>query len=50
MVVQGDEAQVEAQFNPLEIVVILLQDDCMVCTEHTRGSKTILYAPDGTTR
>ena len=32
----------------LEIVLILTQDRCMVCTEHTKGSKIVLDAPDGT--
>jgi hypothetical protein len=34
----------------LEIVLILTQDRCMVCAEHTIGSKIILDAPDGTPR
>jgi hypothetical protein len=34
----------------LEIVLILMQDGCMVFTEHTIGSKIILDAPDGTPR
>jgi hypothetical protein len=34
----------------LEIVLILTQDRCTVCTEHTIGSETILDAPDGTPR
>jgi hypothetical protein len=33
----------------LEIVVILTQDRCTVCTEHPRGSKIVLDTPDGTT-
>jgi hypothetical protein len=32
----------------LEIVEILMQDRCMVCTECTIGSEIILDAPDGT--
>jgi hypothetical protein len=32
----------------LEIVLILTQDRCMVCAEHTIGSEIILDAPDGT--
>jgi hypothetical protein len=31
----------------LEIVLILTQDRCTVCTECTKGSKIILDAPDG---
>jgi hypothetical protein len=31
----------------LEIVLILTQDGCMVCAEHTTGSEVVLDAPDG---
>jgi hypothetical protein len=31
-----------------EIVLILMQDRCMVCVERTRGSEIILNAPGGT--
>jgi hypothetical protein len=34
----------------LEIVLILTQDRCTVCTEHTVGSKIVLDALDGTPR
>jgi hypothetical protein len=34
----------------LEMVLVLVQDRCMVCAEHTIGSKIILDAPDGTPR
>jgi len=34
----------------LEIVLILTQDRCMVCVEHTICSEIILDAPDGTPR
>ena len=34
----------------LEIVLILAQDRCTVCTERTIGLGTILDAPDGTPR
>ena len=34
----------------LDIVLILTQDRCMVCVEHTIGLKVILDAPDGTPR
>jgi hypothetical protein len=34
----------------LEIVLLLLQDWCTVCVEHTVGSKIVLEAPDGTPR
>jgi hypothetical protein len=32
----------------LEIVLILRQDNCMVCAERTIGSKIVFDAPDGT--
>jgi hypothetical protein len=34
----------------LEIVLILLQDRCTVCAEHTIGTEIILDALDGTPR
>jgi hypothetical protein len=34
----------------LNIVLILTQDRCMVCVEHTKGSQIVLDAPDGTPR
>jgi hypothetical protein len=42
MVLLGDEAQVEACFIYLEIVLILKQDTCTVYAEHTIGSEIIL--------
>jgi hypothetical protein len=39
MVLQGDEAQVEAHFYLLAIVLILTQDRCTVSAEHTKGSE-----------
>jgi hypothetical protein len=47
MVLLGDEAQVEALLVRLEIVLILMQDRCMVCTERITGLEIILDAPDG---
>ena len=32
----------------LEIVLVLVQDSCTVCTEYTIGSEIVLDAPDGT--
>jgi hypothetical protein len=32
----------------LEIVLILMQDSCIVCAERTIGSEIILDAPNGT--
>jgi hypothetical protein len=34
----------------LEIVLILTQDRCTVCPEHTIGSEIILQTPDETPR
>ena len=34
----------------LEIVLILTQDRCTVCVEHTMSSEVVLDAPDGTPR
>ena len=51
MVLLGDEAQVEhLVLVRLDIVLILTQDGCAVCTERTIGSEIILDAPDGTPR
>jgi hypothetical protein len=32
----------------LEIVLLLMQDWCTVCVEHTVSSEIVLEAPDGT--
>jgi hypothetical protein len=50
MVLLGDEAQLECVAVRLEIVLILMQDSCTVCTECTIGSEIIFDAPDGTLR
>ena len=51
MVLLGDEDQVEyLVLVCLDIVLILTQDRCVVCTERTIGSEIILDAPDGTPR
>ena len=34
----------------LDMVLVLVQDRCMVCSKHTIGSKIVLDAPDGTPR
>ena len=46
----GDEAQLEARFGLSDIVLILMQDRCMVCVEHTIGSENVFDAPDRTPR
>ena len=33
-----------------EIVLVLVQDRCMICAERTIGTEIILDAPDGTPR
>ena len=50
MVPLGDEAQVEACFGLLDIVLSLTQDRCTVCVERTIASEINLDAPDGTPR
>jgi hypothetical protein len=60
----SDTSHVESHFNPfgdtvsvsarqvhgLKIVLILIQNNCKVCAERTRGSKIFLDEPDGTSR
>ena len=46
----GDEAQVEAHFGPFGDKLIMTQDRCTVCVEHTIEMEIILDAPDGTPR
>ena len=48
MVLLGDKAQVESCLVRLEIVLVLVQDRCMVCS--IRGSKIISTEPDRTPR
>jgi hypothetical protein len=50
MVLLGDKGQVELISVHLEIVLILVQDRCTVCTECTTGVKIILGTLDGTSR
>ena len=50
MVPLDDEAQVEARFVRLEIVLILMEDRCTVCAKRTIGSEIILDAADDTPR
>ena len=46
----GDVVDVESRSVHLEMVLVLVQDRCMVCAERTIGSKFILDAPDRTPR
>ena len=46
----GDVGHVESRSVRLEMVLVLVQERCTVCAEHTIGSEIILDAPDGTPR
>ena len=46
----GDVGHVESYSVRLEMVLVLVQDSCMVCAERTIGSKFVLDAPDQTPR
>jgi hypothetical protein len=50
MVLLSDEAQVDASFSPLEIVLMLTQDSLSVCADRTIGLEIISDTPDGTPR
>jgi hypothetical protein len=47
MVLLSNVGLVELCSVHLEIVLILTQDRCMVCTERTIGSQIVFDAPDG---
>ena len=44
MVIQGDVGQVESRLVRLEMVLVSVQDMCMVCAKRTIGSETVLDA------
>ena len=46
----GDVGHVESRSVRLEMVLVLVQDRCMVCAKRTKGSDIILDATDRTTR
>ena len=46
----GDVGHVESCSVSLEMVFVLVQERCMVCTKPTIGSDILLDAPDGTPR
>ena len=46
----GDVGNVESRLVRLEMVSVLVQDSCVVCTERTIGSKIVLDALDRTPR
>ena len=48
MVLLGDEAKVEAHFNPFGDSAKLNADSCTVCAERTLGSEIVLDVPNGT--
>ena len=48
MVLLGDEAEVEAHFDPFGDSANLDADWCMLCAERTLGSEIVLDAPNGT--
>ena len=50
MVLLGDEAQLVARFGPLEVVLIVTQGSCKVCTERNIGLEIDFGTPDGTPR
>jgi hypothetical protein len=49
-VLLDEEAQVEARFGLFGKVLILMQDRCMICKEHTICLEINLDAPNGTPR
>ena len=50
MVLQGDEAQVEARFDLFGDSANLEQDRCTVSAEHVKGLEILLDAPQGSPR
>ena len=48
MIVLGEALKLNLGSVCLEIVLILMQDRCMVCMEHTICSEINLDTPDGT--
>jgi hypothetical protein len=48
MVLLGNDAQVEARYGLIGVVLNLMQNSCTVCAKHIIGAKIILGAPDGT--
>ena len=45
-----DMGHVESRSVRLEMVLVLVQDRCTICTKHTIASDIVLDAPDGTPR
>ena len=44
----GDVVHVESRSVYLDMVFVLVQERCMICTKPTKGSDILLDAPDGT--
>jgi hypothetical protein len=50
MVLRGDETKWKLILVRLKIAIVLTQNGCTVCAEHTMGMEIIFDAPDGTPR
>ena len=50
MVLLCDVGHVESCSVCLELVLVLVQDRCMICTKRTIGSDIVLDVADGTAR
>ena len=48
MDLQGDVGHVESRSVRLEMLLVLVQDRCMVCAKRTIGSEILLDRHDGT--
>jgi hypothetical protein len=46
----GGVGHVECHFGPLQVVIVSVQDRCMVCAKRTIGSELSLVATVGTPR
>jgi hypothetical protein len=46
----SDVVHVDLVLVHLKIVLVSVEDRCMVCVEHTTGLEIVLDAPDGTAR
>ena len=46
----GDVGHVESRSVCLEMVLVLVQDRCTVCTKRSIGTDIVLDAPDGSPR
>ena len=50
MEILDDVGHVKSRLVRLEMVLVLVQDRCMVCAKHTIASANVLDAADGTPR